>query len=100
MGEWSDQYGSQATKRKIYVGKGVKYFDRINVAEFYMESNTLSTGDEIIISGPTTGYIQTIVNELRLKDNMVQQVNKGDNFSIALDQKIRPSDKLYKLIDA
>lgn len=100
LGEWSDQYGSQATKRKIYIGKGVKYFDKINVAEFYMESNVLSTGDEIIISGPTTGYIQTIVNELRLKDNMVQQVNKGDNFSIALDQKIRPSDKLYKLIDA
>lgn len=99
LGEWSNQYGSQATKRKIYIGKGVKYFDKINVAEFCMESNSLTTGDKIIISGPTTGYIETTAQGMRLNDTLVQQVSKGDNFSMAIDQKIRPSDKLYKLID-
>ncbi len=100
MGEWSNQYGSQATKRKIYIGKGVKYFDKLNVAEFVMESNSLAAGDEIIISGPTTGYIQTTIQEMRLNDEVINKVNKGDNFSFYIDQKIRPSDKLYKLVDA
>ncbi|MEQ1554318.1 MAG: peptidase U32 family protein [Ferruginibacter sp.] len=100
MGEWSNQYGSQATKRKIYIGKGIKYFDKINVAEFFMEANNLSVGDEIIISGPTTGYIQTNINQIMFDNKEVKSVNKGDSFSIKIENKIRPSDKLYKLIDA
>jgi len=98
MGEWSNEYGSKASKKKIFLAKGVKYFDKIKVGEFVCESHDLSVGDEIIITGPTTGYIQTNVTELRKDDCKVEKVSKGDVFSIALDEKIRPSDKLYKLV--
>ena len=82
----------------MYLAKGVKYFDRAKVAEFVCESQSLNTGDEVIITGPTTGYVQLIVNELRVDDKPVEQVKKGDVFSMAIDEKIRPSDKLYKLV--
>jgi len=97
MGEWSDTYGSKATKRKVFIGKGVNYFKKIKVAEFKLETKSLRVGDEILITGPTTGVIKTKVKELRLEDKPVEQVNKGDNFSMPLDEIIRPSDKLYRL---
>ncbi len=99
MGEWSDEYGSKATRKKIYIGKGIKYFTDKKVAEFKMESNQLSTGDTILITGPTTGVIQTTVSELRLDDAAVPKVSKGDLFSMPLNDKIRPSDKLFKVLD-
>jgi putative protease len=100
MGEWADEYGSKATKRKIYIGKGIKYYDKKKVGEFTLESNQLSTGNNILITGPTTGVIQTKVGELRIKDSPVYTVKKGDTFSLPLKDKIRPSDKLYKVINA
>lgn len=100
MGEWSNVYGSKATKRKVYLGKGVKYFDHISVGEFFMESQALDIGDEILITGPTTGVVQTIVNELRINDCATDRVKKGDLFSMPLAEKVRPSDKLYKLVNA
>lgn len=99
-GEWSTTYGSAATKRKIYIGKGVNYYTRINVAEFILENDSLKTGDEILITGPTTGVIQTIIKEIHTDLGSVSNVNKGENFSIPLEQVIRPSDKLYKLVDS
>ena len=98
MGEWSNEYGSKASKRKIFLAKGVKYFDKIKVGEFICESHELSIGDEIMITGPTTGYIQTFVKELRVNNISVEKITKGDIFSMAIDEKIRPSDKLYKLV--
>ncbi|MBL0310137.1 MAG: U32 family peptidase [Bacteroidetes bacterium] len=100
LGEWSDDYGSKATKRKIYVGKGIKYFDNINVGEFLLESHNLSVGDEIMISGPTTGLIQTTVKELRLDNQTSETVKRGDIFSMPVKIKIRASDKVYKMVDA
>ncbi len=100
IGEWTDEYGSKATKRKIYVGKGLKYFSNMKAAEFKLESNQLSVGDNIMVVGPTTGIIQDKVTELRIDDAQVNTVNKGDIFSFPLAEKIRPSDKLYKVIDA
>ncbi len=100
MGEWHNEDGSKATKRKIYVGKGIKYFDNVKVGEFKIETHSLMVGDEILIIGPTTGLIQTSVVELRLNDNNVEKVQKGDTISIPISEKIRPSDKLYKLVDA
>jgi len=100
MGEWSDTYGSKATKRKVFIGKGVNYFKKLNVAEFRLETKSLKIGDEILITGPTTGVIKTRVKELRLEDKAVQLVKKGDNFSMPVDEIIRPSDKLYILEDA
>jgi putative protease len=99
LGEWSKEYGSAATKRKIYLGRGRKYFDRIGVAEFEMETHSLRVGDEIMITGPTTGFIQTKVEELRVDDRPVEEVKKGDIFSVKVPEKVRPSDKLYKVVE-
>lgn len=100
MGEWSNVYGSKATRKKVYLGKGIKYFENARSGEFRMESQHLEIGDEILITGPTTGVVQTFVTELRVNDIPTGRVKKGDTFSIALEEKVRPSDKLYKLVDA
>ena len=100
IGEWHNVDGSKATKRKVYVGKGVKYFDNVKVGEFKIETHSLAIGDEILIIGPTTGLIQTKVAELRLNDASVNMVQKGDTMSMPINEKIRPSDKLYKLVEA
>jgi putative protease len=97
LGEWSEGHGSQATTKKKYVGKGVKYFPKINVAEFQMESHSLKVGDKIMVTGPTTGVVERIIEEIRVDDKAVEMVEKGINFSIAIDEVIRPSDKLYKV---
>ena len=98
MGEWSDVYGSKATTKKIYVAKGVKYFSKIKVGEFLLEAHTLKKGDKIIITGPPTGVIETTVNEIRVDDGIVDEVSQGINFSIKIDETIRPSDRLYKVV--
>lgn len=95
LGEWSHKYGSSATRTKRYAAKGVRYFSNIGVGEFLMESGELNVGDEIVITGPTTGVIITTVKELRVNLQSVPKAMKGDAFSLKLDQKIRPSDKLY-----
>ena len=99
IGEWSNKYGSKATQRKVLIGKAVNYFKGKQVAVFLMESQSLSVGEEIIITGPTTGIIQVKIDELRVDDIPKEQVNKGDIFSIILDKKTRLSDKLYKIVD-
>jgi putative protease len=98
MGEWSNEYGSKATKRKVMIGKGIRYFKEAKVGEFQLEAQTLSVGDEILITGPTTGVVQTFVKEMRLDNINIIKVNKGDSFTIQLDELIRPSDKLFKLV--
>lgn len=100
LGEWSEGHGSQATTRKKFLGQGVKYFPKINIAEFRIETHSLSVGDKILITGPTTGVIETTVKELRVDDKSVEKVEKGVNFSTPIDEIIRPSDKLYKVIPA
>ncbi|MBQ6938551.1 MAG: U32 family peptidase [Muribaculaceae bacterium] len=99
LGEWSKNYGSSATKRKEYIGKGVKYFSNLGVAEFLLESGELSVGEEILVTGPTTGALFVVVEEIRVALKSVDKVTKGQHFSIKLDKKIRPSDKLYKWVN-
>ncbi len=99
IGEWTGAHGSKATKKKIYLGKAKKYFTKIQVAEFDLEAQHLKEGDNILIAGKTTGIIETIVAEIRINDKQVKGVKKGDNFSIKLNHKVRPSDKLYKVIN-
>lgn len=99
LGEWSKNYGSSATKRKEYIGKGIKYFSNLGVAEFLLESGELSVGDEILITGPTTGAIFVTIEEIRVALKPVEKAVKGQHFSIKIEQKIRPSDKLYKWVD-
>ncbi|MGM9846352.1 MAG: peptidase U32 family protein [Muribaculaceae bacterium] len=95
LGEWSSKYGSSATRKKVYVAKGVRYFSNIGVAEFYMESGELNVGDEIVITGPTTGAIIMKLDEIRVALKSVQKTVKGESFSIKVPEKIRPSDRLY-----
>ena len=73
LGEWSSNYGSGATKRKVYIGKGIKYFSNIGVAEFLMETQSLKVGDEILITGPTTGAVTQMVEEIRVDLKPVQE---------------------------
>jgi putative protease len=100
LGEWSANYGSLATKKKLYIGKGTNYFPKIGVAEFLMETHDLKVGDEVIITGPTTGVVELTVSELRYDLNSVEAVKKGQRFSMAVGVKIRRNDKLYKMVDA
>jgi len=100
MGEWSRGYGSRATKRKIYIGKGMNYFSKIGVAEFKIETGSIEVGDEILITGPTTGVIQTTIQEIRIDLKNVEKAEKGATCSMPVDDMIRRSDKLYKIVDA
>lgn len=95
LGEWSAKYGSSATRVKEYRAKGVRYFSKIGVAEFYMENGELRPGDEIVITGPTTGALVLTPDEIRVNLKPVEVARKGDSFSIAVPSKIRPSDRLY-----
>jgi len=95
LGEWSSKYGSSATRVKEYCAKGVRYFSKLGVAEFRMEAGELHPGDEVVITGPTTGTIILTPGEIRVDLRPVDTVRKGESFSIAVPSKIRPSDKLY-----
>jgi len=100
LGEWSMNYGSQATTRKVYVGKGTNYFSKLKIAEFKLEAQNLKVGDEILITGPTTGVIQTTVKEIRVDLKPVQEIEKGTVFSMPVSDKVRRSDKLFKVVAA
>jgi len=101
MGEWSNQYGSVATQKKLYIGKGVKYFERVGVGEFVLESHDVKVGDKLIVTGPTTGYVETTVEEIRLgSGTSVDKAIKGNTVAIRIPEKIRPSDKLYKVVSS
>jgi len=101
LGEWSSNYGSDAAKRKIYLGKNLNYFSKLGVAEFKVETpNGLSVGDQVLIIGPTTGVIETTIEEIRFDLKSVESVKKGDVFSIPVPAKVRKADKLYKVVDA
>jgi U32 family peptidase len=100
MGEWSDVYGSKATEKKIYLGRGRKYFEKIGVGEFEVESMSLKIGDTVLITGPITGVVKTVVRELRVNLENVDSVQKNDLFSMPVGVPIRASDKLYKIVEA
>ncbi|MBD5205281.1 MAG: U32 family peptidase [Bacteroidales bacterium] len=95
LGEWSSKYGSSATRVKKYAAKAIRYFSKIGVGEFLMEAGELKIGDEIVISGPTTGALIMKVEELRYDLQPVEKVTKGQLFSMPVPEKVRPSDKLY-----
>ncbi len=98
LGEWNKEYGSSATERKVYVGKGIKYFSKIGVAEFMLEANTLDKDDKLLITGPTTGALFLNADEIRYDLQPVDHAEKGWRVSIPVPEKVRPSDKLYKLV--
>lgn len=95
LGEWSAKYGSSATRVKSYAAKAMRYFSKIGVGEFLMEAGELHVGDEVVITGPTTGALIFTINELRFDLKPVDSVKKGELFSMPVPDKVRPSDKLY-----
>ena len=100
MGEWTQRYGSQATKTKIFVGTVTNFFAKINVAEIRMETNDLKVGDDIMIIGPTTGVYEDKISEIRVDLKAVDSTEKGELCSIPTKDVIRRGDKVYKVIDA
>lgn len=99
LGEWNKNYGSNATERKVYIGKGVKYFSKLGVAEFSVEANTFRLGDKLLITGPTTGVMYLTATEIHDNDgNPVTEAPQGQRVAIPVTDKIRPSDKLFKLV--
>ena len=97
MGEWNKNYGSCATERKVYIGRGVKYFSKLGVAEFTVDAADFKLGDKLLITGPTTGVMYLDATEIRLELEPVDYAPKGTHVSIPVPGKIRQSDKLFKL---
>ena len=98
LGEWNKRYGSNATVRKVYVGRGVKYYSRLGVAEFTCDAAEFSVGDKLLITGPTTGVMYVDATEIRYELQPVDTAHKGQHISIPVPAKVRPSDKLFKLV--
>ena len=97
LGEWNKNYGSNATERKVYVGKNTKYYSKLGVAEFTVEATTFKVGDKLLITGPTTGVMYVTADEIHDDHGPVQVAQQGTRISIAVSGKVRPSDKLFKI---
>lgn len=100
MGEWNTNYGSSATKRKVYLGKITNYFTKLNVAEIRLENGDLKSGDVILITGPTTGVVEYVIDEIRVDLKVTEKALKGELCSIKTQEYLRRSDKVYKWVDA
>ena len=100
LGEWTNRYGNQAAEKKLYIGKVIKYFTKLGVAEFLLETQSLRAGDKILVTGSTTGALIFDAEDIRLELEQTDSVQKGDRFSLKTPAKVRPSDKLYKLVSS
>ncbi|WP_282018620.1 peptidase U32 family protein [Salegentibacter mishustinae] len=100
LGEWSKTSGSQATQKKIYVGKGIHYFSKAGIAEFKIEAYDIKKGDKLLITGPSTGAKEIDLEELYVNEASVGKATKGDSCTIKLPFRVRLSDKLYKIVEA
>ena len=98
LGEWSRTDGSQATRKKVFLGKAMKYYPKIAVAEFILESGGVAVGDELLLMGPVTGIISHKANSIHLDNGAVERAEKGSSIAIPFPDKIRPGDKLYKIV--
>ena len=98
LGEWSKGSGSHATQKKVYLGKGMHFFPKVNIGEFKIEAYDITVGDTILITGPTTGAQEMEVKEMFVNDVKADKGQKGDSVTIPLEIRIRPSDKLYKIV--
>ena len=98
LGEWTQTYGSQATERKVYVGRGTKYYSRLGLGEFHIEAAELRVGDRFLVTGPTTGVLRGVITEMHDDSNSaVALARQGSNVSFRVEAKVRPSDKLFRL---
>lgn len=99
LGEWSDNPGSSATQKKVYVGKGIHFFQKASIAEFKIEAYDIKKGDTILITGPSTGAQELVLEELFVNDTNVEKASKGDNCTLKVPFRIRLSDKMYKIVE-
>lgn len=99
LGEWSKGSGSHATQKKVYLGKGMHYYPKPEIGEFKIEAYDVALGDTILITGPTTGAKEVEVKEMLVNDQRLEKASKGDSVTIKLPFRIRPSDKLYKIVE-
>ncbi len=98
LGEWSDNPGSNATQKKVYIGKGMHYFPKAKIGEFKLEAFDINVGETLLITGPTTGAQEMELSEMFVNDQKGEKAVRGDSITIRLPFRIRPSDKLYKIV--
>ncbi len=98
MGEWHDQNGSKATQKKVYIAKGAHYYPKTKIAEFLVEAQKVEQGDKVLITGPTTGIVEAQLDNFFVNGQPAEVAVKGDNLTFALAERIRTTDKLYKII--
>lgn len=98
MGEWTENYGSSATHKKVYIGKITNFYTRVSAAEIKIETGELNVGEEYVIMGPTTGVCEGIVTEIRINLMPVHLAQKGDVCSLIVSSPVRRNDKLYKIV--
>lgn len=99
MGEWTKKHGSSAQQKKVFLGKGIHYYPKAKVAHFDIDAYSLTVGDKVVIIGPTTGVVETVITELMVNSAKVNEATKGMDCTFPLEQLIRKSDKLYKLVE-
>ncbi|MEZ4787240.1 MAG: peptidase U32 family protein [Flavobacterium haoranii] len=100
LGEWSKDPGSNATQKKVYIGKGMHYFPKSSIAEFKIEAYDIKKGDKVLITGPTTGVQELVIEDMMVNDTTSEKATKGDSLTLKLPFRIRLSDKLYKIVEA
>ena len=100
LGEWTPQPGSAATEKKIYIGKGSKYYPKISIGEFILESGNLKIGDTMMVTGPKCGMVKETLTSLMVNGEPAQEAVKGDKITLKFATKVTPSDKLYKIVEA
>lgn len=100
LGEWTDQSGSKATTTKVFIGKGMHYYNKVKIAHFKIVAQNVKVGDKILVTGPTTGAQETVIESMMVDDKNADFAERGQEITIPLDFKVRPSDKLYKLVDS
>ncbi|THD68793.1 U32 family peptidase [Robertkochia marina] len=100
LGEWSDGPGSQATQKKVYVGKGEHFFPKAGIAQFKIEAYDIKVGDKLLVTGPTTGVEEFELTEMMVNDDKAESAKKGDSATFKTDFRVRLSDKLYKIVSA
>jgi len=98
LGEWTKNYGNKATEKKVLVGKVMKYFSKLGVAEIAVEASEIEKEQNMLITGPTTGIMKFDASEIRYDLKPVEKAEKGWRVSVPVPDKVRPNDKVYKLL--
>ena len=100
LGEWTPQPGSAATEKKVYIGKSTKYYPKIGVSEFLIETGTVQKGDTIMIIGNKVGMVKEQLLDMKVNGEDRELATKGDKLTFPFATRLSASDKLYKIVKA